>query len=1495
MNKNKKLKKTIIRTGKSALLLVLLLGAVAGGGRLFLKTDWMTSFIHKTAERQLNKHLNGQLTIGTVKGDAGSRLVIYDILLRQKGDTLAAMDSLVLDYELMPLFRKTLVLEEIMLGGPQIFAKEQKDGRWNLQNVFTPTSFTEDSSASATAFNIKAPHISLDGGEVSVEGRSIPGGQMIFTYIYAEGQMKYDEKGYEAHLLSFNTHIDNKLIDRGNIKASGSADSQSFNLNSLLVSTAHSLLKAAGKYKENTGNLSVDAVLKPPSWHDLKTFESRSPVQKDIQSTLTLRGQWPEMEVLIGAGAKGLDTLSWSTGFRLDDSHITMRELKLNAQNIDFSVLLDSTGLPAIERVEGSAEGIWSTKNSVASNMDARWTLQNFIMPGMTLDEINGQASLNQKRLEIKTDIRRQNEHWRGNISSPDIFAASPRWALDIKGNRVDLGYWSGKSNVRGTFNTDINIKGKGFEPNGISPWNYSIKLNDIVISGQQSIHAATGGQITNQRITSSGHVSIKESMVRFNAKYDWQQKIPGFAFNLELLHLNLADLKGFEQFPTDINGRISGEGTGIEPASVHATAAINIDSSRVNGALVSELSGRAKLSDSLLLLENVLLKSVIAEGNLAARLHTHKYYDPENRLDIEGNVLDVSSLAPLLNFDHLKASGSLSGTLQPNSTGTLKYNGNINLHNIELDDFGRIDSLAANLSATIAREPVFVLNMGLKNPELSGIILNDLVLYTDGRYTENSASGYFELEFNSPGRQAMTQGGRYTLSADSAIINTQNLMVQGVPDELLLERPFDIVVNNRSVRMDTMKLNGQNGSSLNIALPVFGNDEFSMFASARKLDLGSIQQTLLNKTLAEGTLDSYLRIHQTANSLSMKMENSITGFSYQNRLTFDTLASTAEIHEEVFSGTFEAFMNNDIWARGNLNVPFRMGNPDDFGEEFFNETVSGQFIVPQTNLGEFNELLRQWGLAETTGNAEFKAVLDGKAGEPNLKADLKVTELTTSGVKLDSVQVGFDYKHSERHLLIDSKINSVGQKLAVLNARIPLYIDLKKFTVRPPQPTDSIQADIVTNKFNLAAINDFADPRVIRNISGFVDGGITIQGTPSSPEILGSLLLTKGRLQLVPAGMIYTGIESSVDFKGDELRIASFNMRGDRGTITGNGTVILDNMIPEKMDLKIRAKTFKAANTKDLNLIISADSRISGAVTRPVIEGKLTINSGFYFLKNFGEKAVEKVRLDSEEPEKESLQVDLYDNLTMDLEMNITKAFSIRNRRFMDMQIDLTGQMDMVKQPQKHLQIFGVLNAEKGFAKPLGKTFRLNEGTITFDGNAENPLLNITTQYNPPQPTDITIFYKITGRADNPKFVYESIPEMDKKNILSYTLFGQPFYGIDSWKQVVASPEGGNSAVSDLALNVMLDRVETLATRRLGIDVVQIDNTQNSTGSSTTLRTGWYLNEKTFFAVLNELSGSSPDTQFLLEYFLKNNLKLILTQGQDNRTGLDISWQYDY
>jgi autotransporter translocation and assembly factor TamB len=384
---------------------------------------------------------------------------------------------------------------------------------------------------------------------------------------------------------------------------------------------------------------------------------------------------------------------------------------------------------------------------------------------------------------------------------------------------------------------------------------------------------------------------------------------------------------------------------------------------------------------------------------------------------------------------------------------------------------------------------------------------------------------------------------------------------------------------------------------------------------------------------------------------------------------------------------------------------------------------------------------------------------------------------------------------------------------------------------------------------------------------------------------------LAKGAMIIVFAGISVTGIASNLQLKKETIVLQRFNATSGPGRLRANGTVRMEGSDPQQMDIKISANQFRLLNTSDYRANINMNAAMSGTASEPSLKGSVTFLNGFYYLQDFGETSVESVELDN--PNQEEFSNEFYDALDMEMTIGFDRQFFIRNRQYLDMEIQMGGEVDLVKEPSQDLQMFGSLEGVGGYVRPLGKQFNLEEGLVSFYGPMDNPELQVRTRYIPPQAAGVRIFYIIEGTLEEPEFRFDSQPQLELQDIISYTLFGRPFYELESWEQVVAGSSNSPSA-ADYALEVVLDRVEMLASQRLGIDVVQIDNSQSGS-NNTVIKTGWYLSPSTFFAILNEIDGTSPKTLFVLEIMLKENLELIITQGDDTRQGIDLQWKRDY
>ncbi|MEX1122626.1 MAG: translocation/assembly module TamB domain-containing protein, partial [Balneolales bacterium] len=325
----------------------------------------------------------------------------------------------------------------------------------------------------------------------------------------------------------------------------------------------------------------------------------------------------------------------------------------------------------------------------------------------------------------------------------------------------------------------------------------------------------------------------------------------------------------------------------------------------------------------------------------------------------------------------------------------------------------------------------------------------------------------------------------------------------------------------------------------------------------------------------------------------------------------------------------------------------------------------------------------------------------------------------------------------------------------------------------------------------------------------------------------------------------------------------------------------------------------FRVYATRDIDAYIGTGARLQGTLDEPRLSGDIRLERGTIYLDDFGESQVEEVVLEEDAGDDElipEVETSFYENLAMEMNFSVTRTLNLRNRDNPEMDLTLSGELDLVKLRNQELEVFGDISIPNGYATTFGKRFEIDSGSIIFSGNPENPQMDIRTIYQPRQQegTRIEIYYTISGTVEEPEFAYDSDPEMEFQDIVSYTLFGRPFNALAGFEQGAAGRAEGDF-VSEMAMEVLLDRVEALAAEQIGIDVLEIDNNRRGPGSGTSIKAGKFLTDRVFVAFLQELGGTEAGRQVIIEYMIRRNLDLIITGSDDHRSGVDIMWRLDY
>ena len=1477
-------------------VILLSLILIIAGGRYLLKSDWLMERMSNFAIAQANEQLNGTLVINEIRGDLLFGLTVKGITLNDhEGNRVLSADSIRLAYTLPALIFSPHKLDFLRIDGASVFLEQDPDSVWNVEKLLR-TDDEVDEPAETDLPYMALNRLIIENSSVQVQSVILPDGRLGIHDISFNGGAEMLKRGWYASINNFSMALqEERLPQQVEFAMKGMGQDGRITLESLVINSGRSLLESKLTIGE-AETVEGLATFSPLSYRDLLAYADELPLQQDLEISLRAGGTLSDMELALDLQAPGLQSLALKAVIDANDPYL-LKELELDISGFDGTTLTGIDELPQLDSFRLSGSGTIPFEQYQQSQFAGTLELRNLVAGDQQLNSLDAEYSLENESLDLKASAQKLKQQVNLEAEATSIFDEIPQWNAAFSSPGLNIAVLLNDDALDSNIPLDASITGSGITPEDLQMEVYLL-VEEGRFGDQPFSKIEFTGDVNPRQISGNLESVLDESRLESSFTLTgWRDEIPSFIFDASLIAFNVAEFNGLEEFPTHINGSITGEGRGITPETLTLTATASLDSSVVNREPIETLKAQFHISSQVLTIDNAVLESPIADAGFSLRQHIIDLQHPDNQLNFNASIKELTPLAPLFGVETLGSKGTLDGHLARNADNILEFNGNLDLEEIFVDTLFTASRITGYATVLLFDNPELHAGLEFIDPSIGEFGVQDVKIETVTTIYEERYAGTigFEIinDILNDEESSIRHHGEFNYEDEALTLTTDHLDFTTPFRNLALQQPFDIHYTDQSLRIDTLQIQTDNADSyLKLWAPRIDSLHQDVGLSAQMLNLGVLQRTIMNDQYFDALLSGNIQIYNTPDSLDFEGNWLLENFRYEEG-QMDTVRFSTILRDEWLDFEMNGSHDGQELFSSSFTVPFVPADPATFDDQFFDREIEGLFNMKEVPLAYWFSFLPDGEtMAENSeGLISFNGRMGGLAGNPEFDGDLSIGNARLSGVPFDSLGMDIQYRHEDDQIGFSGVGISRGNRVLDFSAQLPFKIDLRAFEIILPDDEDEVFVELSTNEFNLALFNDFVDRDVIRQIEGRLNGDIKLAGPIAALEPRGSMQLSRGAVRIVDAGITITEINSILNISPETVSLEQFSMSSGPGRITGTGTIALQNLEAGEIDLQFRGRQFRAANTQEYNAIVDFDSRLTGTTEEPRLEGSLSFLSGFVNLQNFGDRAIEAVELDDEEPAE---PLEFYDMMAIEMDVNFRRQFFIRNRQFLDMEIELGGQVDLLKEQSGELQMFGTVEGVRGYARPLGRNFTIDEAQVTFSGPVDNPELNIRTVYRPPQSQmDVEIYYIIEGFVQDPQFRFESEPQMELQDIISYTVFGRPFYELESWEQVVAGSGGGPSA-ADVALEVLLDRVEMLAAQRLGIDVVQIDNSRTGANSNTSILTGWYLNRRTFFAVINEVSAN-PKTLFLLEYLLQENLELIITQGDDPRQGVDLRWKYDY
>lgn len=1080
-------------------------------------------------------------------------------------------------------------------------------------------------------------------------------------------------------------------------------------------------------------------------------------------------------------------------------------------------------------------------------------------------------------------------------------WARRPRWQID-RGQlqRVDVADlmlgWS--SVLNGSF--------EGFYQgntltNAIA--HVTLHLADSRINAQELERITLEATLQRGLLTLAARMAWPDGSFQLDARADSLATLPVYTVEqLAFRGVNLAAWTGQALPQTWLNGLLILHGRAVEPRTIQLDGRLQLDASHVRGHPVSgqfrvaAVAGRWQASG----------QAKVADGQ--ARFDAYLLLDePTPRYGLRFTAEQLDPL-PLMGIDTLAARLSLEAELEGEGfdPATMHARGHLQSSGAHLDAL-TIDGLEAR----------FAIANGVLRLDTLGLESNAAVVQGGGQVALVDPEGTRTSELKVQMTLRRLQPLKWLVGARLLALDDGRLEARayGRPGQLRFDGSWTLqnLIYNE---LRLVKLEGRTAGEFDLKRRL---TKAEVRTQVQLLTLGTFQ---IDNARAELRYDGRQADYELRLNIDRQHRVRLEGYVLPERQEVQLTQCALELHEARWQLLQPAtFTYGDAYRLQGLLL---------YTEEQ-DQQLAADGVIDPDGMQSFVLTLERFQLETMTDLFDLSGLggalsgtvdLTGPATAPQLSGQL-LLELVSKGLPVGDLQLELQYENFQLH--IDARLqHQADASTMTLRGKIPIDLRLQIPPDAPPFDPKQAPLDLTlaADTFAIAWIQPFLDPDVLRDVRGKLAGNVHVGGTLANPSFDGQVWLFDGVVYLPELGTTYRNIRAETRMEGNKVILTAFELHSG-GRLTGSGTVQFEALTLDRLDLRMQARSFLAADNQAYRTVLSGTLRLTGTTEQPDIQGDLqVVSADIYLIEQTSVADLEPVQLTEADlqmlrqyfgvriTEKDTTTFDFYEASRMHLNLRMERDVWLRSNANPEMNVQFTGTLTVEKEPYQDLQLFGTIEVipERSYVVQFGKQFEITEGTLAFNGPADDPEMNLKARYVVPsredQANQVTILLAISGRLDrlNLAFSSENPSGLELPDIISYIVFGRPA-GQALASLVPGSAAGTHGGVlgrgAGLALGQLAGLVEGLTGEELGLDVVGIEP-DGFQGAKLTV--GKYVSPQLFAAVSRPIAfGNATTTQqteayteFTVEYTIFDAMIVRVTsQGTEMR--INLLWRYAY
>ncbi len=546
-------------------------------------------------------------------------------------------------------------------------------------------------------------------------------------------------------------------------------------------------------------------------------------------------------------------------------------------------------------------------------------------------------------------------------------------------------------------------------------------------------------------------------------------------------------------------------------------------------------------------------------------------------------------------------------------------------------------------------------------------------------------------------------------------------------------------------------------------------------------------------------------------------------------------------------------------------------------------------------------------------GTLDMNMYLRGTAEVPVFEGGFNVDNGEFSGYKITEMAGTINY--ADKKLGLDAGIIPQDSGLLELTGYIPFNMRLDSMKVVPPTGTDSVNLKVLADRLPLKIVNAFVP---MDEVEGYLQSDIVVNGTINNPNPIGELHIVDGKVNIEKYGIDYRSVLAAIHFDRETVTVDTIFIESKDGTMFADGTIGFNSHFYKgdirSSEVQVKFNNFHPFDHKYYNMELTGDMALHGKKDSVYFDGDVNILESLVYLPAvmnligsneppeipvpaliselermdvIPDSVIFRFRSDAEEEEK--VKFNYFQNIQGKVKVFIPRNTWIKNEQ---MRFEIAGDMEMIKH-RDFMELFGTVDVIRGQYELFGKTFVVDDGTITFQGGEEfNPQLNLVATYNVRNQdrSDNKLTLNVTGDLKEPKINFVMADEtLTEGDALSYILFGTNMDALASGQEAALTTSAGSIATG-AAASLISSQLTKLLGKTLNVDYIEMR--AGSSFENATFVVGKYITNKLFMSYARRFGDFKDEKvaeyEVTLEYELFRFLFLQLASSPINN-GMDL------